>query len=232
MVRLVLVHGTRFDARQWDGYADLLPGVDVVAVDLPGSGTRVGEPFTMDAAVGVAAAAVADAPGPVVLAGHSLGGYVAASYAHAHPDALAGLVLVGASADPSRHRWLRRGYTGFAAALPHVGVERMASGMNRVLGWLGAGPDQLPDSAGYAALPAAWASVLASASVDQVAGLGCPVTIVNGQFDQMRLDARAYAAASGGREVVVRGATHLLPLTHRAALAHVLGEAIAQARPG
>ena len=38
------------------------------------------------------------------------------------------------------------------------------------------------------------ASVLESASVDQVVGLGCLVTIVNGPYDQMRLDAVAEAS--------------------------------------
>ena len=43
-----------------------------------------------------------------------------------------------------------------------------------VLAVLGAASDQLPDSAEYAALAAAWASVLESVSVDQVVGLGGP----------------------------------------------------------
>ena len=43
-----------------------------------------------------------------------------------------------------------------------------------VLAVLGAASDRLPDSAEYAALAAAWASVLESVSVDQVVGLGGP----------------------------------------------------------
>ena len=38
------------------------------------------------------------------------------------------------------------------------------------------------------------ASELESASVDQLSGLGCTVTIVNGQYDQMRLGAVAEAS--------------------------------------
>src|SRR5688500_9964118 len=85
--RLVLVHGTRMERRQWDPYVPLLPGVDVVAPDLPGHGTRVREEFTLDAALGTIATAVdAAAPGQrVVLAGHSLGGYLATVYAARHP---------------------------------------------------------------------------------------------------------------------------------------------------
>lgn len=228
--RLVLVHGTRFDARQWRRYAERLPDAEVIAVDLPGSGTRVGQPFTMQDAVAVLADAVDTGGVPVVLAGHSLGGYVAASYAHANPNRLAALVLMGATADPSRHPLLRLAYTAFARALGWVGAERMSRGMNRVLVHLGAHADDLPDASGYAALPAAWASVIETASVDQVRNLACPVTIVNGQFDQLRVDASLYAAASGGRAVVVQGASHLFPVTHRAAVQHVLGEVLAAAR--
>ncbi len=34
---VILLHGTRFNARSWDGYADLVDA-DVRAVDLPGHG--------------------------------------------------------------------------------------------------------------------------------------------------------------------------------------------------
>lgn len=232
-VRLVLVHGTRFSSAQWAGYAELIPGADVVAVDLPGDGVRVDEPFTWDAALAVVGDAVASAaPGvPVVIAGHSLGGYVAAGYAHEHPDALAGLVLVGASADPARHPALRRVYAGFAGLLPRVGAARMAGVTNRVMRRLGANADQLPGHEAYASVPDAWAAVMARCGVHQVAGLGCPVTIVNGQFDQMRVDANAYAAASGARVVTIPRATHLLPLTHRDELAAVLREVTGGVRP-
>src|SRR5699024_880047 len=41
--RLVLVHGTRMDRHEWAAYPDLLPGAEVVAVDLPGHGARLGQ---------------------------------------------------------------------------------------------------------------------------------------------------------------------------------------------
>ena len=94
---LVLVHGTRFDTRQWVGYAELIPEADLMPVDLPGHGTRAGRPYSTDAARAVVEEAVGRAePGrPVVLAGHSLGGYVSADYAHRHPGVLAGLATMG-----------------------------------------------------------------------------------------------------------------------------------------
>ncbi|HET8982690.1 MAG TPA: alpha/beta fold hydrolase, partial [Pedococcus sp.] len=102
--RLVLVHGTRVSRTQWDlpAYGDLGADFDVVCPDLPGHGQRAGEPFTADAAVAAIAAAVeaGDRAAPVVLVGHSLGGYMAMAYAARHPTRLSGLVLIGASAVP------------------------------------------------------------------------------------------------------------------------------------
>ena len=104
--RLVLVHGTRVSRTQWDlpAYRDLSADFDVLCPDLPGHGRRAGERFTTDAAVAaIAATAEAgdrDRAAPVVLVGHSLGGYMAMAYAARHPHRLAGLVLIGASAVP------------------------------------------------------------------------------------------------------------------------------------
>lgn len=45
-VRLVLVPGTRFSATLWEPYRELLPDVELVPVDLPGHGARLGDDFT------------------------------------------------------------------------------------------------------------------------------------------------------------------------------------------
>lgn len=226
---LVLVHGTRFDASQWEGYDHLVPGAQTLAVDLPGHGSRAGESYDTQAALAVVDAAVgsADEGQPVVLAGHSLGGYVATAYAERHPDALHALVLVGACADPSRHPVLRRLYTGFARVLPAVGAARMAGIANAVMRRLGAEPDDLPDATGYAVLPEAWAAVIAAAGVRQLEQLTCPVFLVAGQFDQLRIDTNAYAAICADPRVrIISRASHFAPITHRDAVAAVLREAV------
>lgn len=227
--RLILVHGTRFDSSQWAGYTELCPGIDVSRVDLPGHGTRVGEPWSIEVAahlIGSEVDAARRAGAPVVVAGHSLGGYVAAHYAAAHPDALAGLVLIGATADPSRHPLLSAVYAGFAAAIPRVGPERMARGANQVMRLLGA-RDALPGPAGYAVTQDAWASIMATGRADNLRGVTCPVFLMAGQFDQMRLDLGAYADACPQAWVrIVPRATHLMPLTHRAAVATALTQAV------
>ena len=103
-VRVVLLHGSQLSSAQWWRYAALLgPDVDLAVPDLPAHGGRRGEPFTWESALEVIGEAVeGGAPGvPVVLAGHSLGGYLALAWAADHPQRLAGLGLLGASAVPA-----------------------------------------------------------------------------------------------------------------------------------
>lgn len=231
---LILLHGTRFDTREWHGYDELVPEAELLAVDLPGHGVRAGQPYSTEAALAVveeavtAALAVADdGERAVLLAGHSLGGYVAAAYAHRHPRALAGLVIIGATADPSRHPVLVHTYLGFARLLPIVGAERMAVLANGTLRRLGVAGHEIPDATGYAVTPAAWAAVVAQARPDQLADVACPVYLVAGQFDQLRIDIRRYARVCRQPHVrIIPRASHLAPLTHRAQVAAVLREAV------
>ena len=231
---VILLHGTRFNAKAWDGYTNLLDA-DLRPVDLPGHGLRAGRPWSSEAALAVIDEEVASAaPGtPIVLVGHSLGGYVATAWAGRHPDALAGLVLVGAMADPRRHPVLTRTYTGFARLLPLVGAERMASAANAVLRVLGLGRDALPDATGYAVMPEAWRAVVSEAGCHHLHEVRCPVWLVAGQFDQLGIDLRRYArACRDPHVVVVRGATHLLPFTHQPQLAEVVRAACLTAGAG
>lgn len=235
---LILLPGTRFDVREWTGYAELIPGAELQPLDLPGHGARVGQPYSTEAALACVAEAVTGAgtDRPVVLAGHSLGGYVAAAYAHRHPHRLAGLVLIGATADPSRHPALVHLYVGFARLLPVVGAERMASVANGVLRRLGLAEHEIPDHTGYAVTPQAWAAVVTEARADQLGEVSCPVYLVAGQFDQLRIDIGRYARACRDAHVrMIPRASHLAPLTHRAEVAAVLREAVcaaAAAPPG
>ena len=229
---LVLVHGSRFSRHQWDGYAEQLPSADVVAVDLPGHGERVGAPFTAEAALGVIHEGVRTAADgrPVVLAGHSLGGYLASLYAAERPGTLSGLVLLGATGDPAGR--LTGVYTGFAKLLPRVGYARMARLANAVIRALGARPEDLPDAAAYPVLADAWDAVVRRCGPNLLTRVDCPVTIANGRWDQMRVHAGRFAAAAPrARVVVVEGASHLFPLTHRAATVEVLREALHEAAP-
>lgn len=109
---LVLIPGFPFDHRMWADVAALLPGRTVLAVDPPGLG-RSPAPDAVEAALGVdgppslgtSADAVAATLrraglGRVVVAGLSMGGYVALALVERHPDLVAGLALVDTRSTP------------------------------------------------------------------------------------------------------------------------------------
>jgi pimeloyl-ACP methyl ester carboxylesterase len=98
---LVMVHGAGGSADLWGPQLDGLAGVArVVALDLPGHGPLGGRGHPSVAAyqAWLDAVLIALADGPVVLAGHSMGGAIAQAEALARPERLAGLVLVGTGA--------------------------------------------------------------------------------------------------------------------------------------
>lgn len=214
-VRIIMVHGSLSSAQEWSKYVSLLPEDDVVAVDLPGHGERMGEKFSTASAMDVISEAVdaTDEDVPILLVGHSLGGYMALAWASRNPGRLAGLALLGASADPaSPLAWLYRGFAWFTGKVNH---SRLASVRNRVGVMLGVKIDDLPAAAAYEVLPDAWQSVFDDCSPEQLVGIDCPVLFLNGQFDQMRLgEKKVIANAASSRHVLVPKATHLAPLTH------------------
>ncbi len=228
---LVMAHGTRTTKEEWDGYDALLPEAQVLPVDLPGHGARLGTRCTEASVLATFDEAVGSArPGqPVVLLGHSLGGYLAAWYAaeltaQGRDGVLAGLVLVGTTADPaSRMAWI---YKVFAQLLPRIGHERMtlvANALYRAMGERG----ELPGPEAYEALGDSWRIVFEHCGPENLRAVRCPVVFVNGQYDQMRLHVRRFAAMTPDtRQYVVRGATHLLPVTHPAALAGIVARVL------
>ena len=102
-VPVVLLHGFPLDARMWEAQSQALgdAGHRVVAPDLRGFGrSRADTPFTIESlADDVHALLSAIGALPCVLAGLSMGGYVALAYAGKYPDDLRGLVLVDTKAE-------------------------------------------------------------------------------------------------------------------------------------
>jgi pimeloyl-ACP methyl ester carboxylesterase len=96
---LVLVHGLgHWTQAAWDVLVPLLdPQLRIVAFDLPGFGASDKPDARYDTAFfGTVVASILDqiAPASFVLCGHSLGGYIAANYAAAHPGRVERLVLI------------------------------------------------------------------------------------------------------------------------------------------
>lgn len=211
-MRVIALHGSMSNAAQWQDYPSLLGGAHVVAPDLPGHGARLDEPFTIRGVVQTIEDA-AEGAREVVLVGHSLGGYLAYGYAATHPEKVSGLVLIGASANP--RGVLASGYRAFAQLSQRLPRERFVTARNALVTRMG-----LPDSMhvppeAYDDLPEIWSLLQRSCPQRLLAHVYCPLTFINGQFDQMRIGERRARCLAGGAPLrIIPGASHLAPLTH------------------
>jgi pimeloyl-ACP methyl ester carboxylesterase len=94
---VVTVHGITANHRTFALLAEALPEHRLLAPDLRGRGASrtLPGPWGIDRhAEDVAGLITASASGPVVLVGHSMGGFVAAALVRRFPDLVSGLVLV------------------------------------------------------------------------------------------------------------------------------------------
>ncbi len=237
-VRLVLVHGSQLSHAMWARYPALLgPHVDLVTPDLPAHGTRRDEPFTWEGALAVIDEAVdgGDPDVPVLLAGHSLGGYLALAWASGRPDRLAGLALLGASAVPAGPGALL--YRAIARVEHRLGADRMSRALDREFdALLPPAFAALLKEAGYGfeGIAAAWDGVMGRCRPEMLAEVTAPVLFLNGQLDQLRVDVRRFRraarAAPWTRVVTVPRGLHILPLTHPAETVAALWELVLWAR--
>ena len=214
-VPILLVHGIRASATMWRYQEKKLraAGHRVLAIDLPGHGQRMTEPFTVPAALAAIDDGVAALGGSVLLVGLSLGGYYAVAYAAEHPDRVAGLIAAGCSAVPRGA--LLEGYRLLARMihrLPDRGLW-LHEGLARLLLPAAGARDVL---AGGAALDVMDSGLQATSTLTPLASLAAypgPIWLVNGALDHFRLNERRFlSACRNGTVVVVPGATHLSSL--------------------
>lgn len=210
--RVVLVHGSRLSSAQWAPQLPLLePHVDVALVDLPGHGTRATEEFTLPRCVEVIDEAVGSDDAPVVLVGHSLGGYAAMAYAAERGSALTGLVLAGCSTTPTGPG--ASIYRQVAALTDRLGPERMTRINDRVLRRFYP-PERIEPviAGGYWFHPtaAAWREVMEHCRPSMLWHVTCPVLILNGQYDQFRWGTKDFLRACPQARVrIIPKASHL-----------------------
>ncbi len=95
-VRLLALHGLTGYGGRWQHLAGYLPEIAIAAPDLLGHGrSSWAAPWTIDANVSALSALLDDdADAPVLVVGHSFGGGLALHLAAAHPDRVAGLLLL------------------------------------------------------------------------------------------------------------------------------------------
>jgi 2-succinyl-6-hydroxy-2,4-cyclohexadiene-1-carboxylate synthase len=121
MARIVLVHGFTQTGRSWRAIAHELEdhGHEVATPDLPG---HVGSPAM---SIIDAATSLADAGGPAVYVGYSMGGRVCMRLALDHPEVTQGVVLLGATAgieDEAARARRRAADDALAARVLEIGV--------------------------------------------------------------------------------------------------------------
>ena len=98
---ILLIHGSGVSARSWvNQLRGLVGAVRVIAIDLPGHGESDPMRHASVEQYGGIVANFLDAlgTGPVIAAGHSLGGAIAIALAAQRPDAVKGLVLLASCA--------------------------------------------------------------------------------------------------------------------------------------
>jgi len=227
---VVLVHGLRTSASMWRHQVGVLSdlGYTVSTPDLPGHGARMDERFTLDGGVATIDEAVAAAPGPVFLAGFSLGGYLAAHWAAAAPRAVSGILAASCGTQP--HRVILDAWRLGAGAI-HLLPDRGLGLNNAVVRAVIRDPQYAHDViAGGVALEVMQDVLRELRGIRMESALSRidqPVWLVNGTLDHIRLQERRFLAATrNGTLVRIPGATHMVSLARPEAFTRVLLDAI------
>src|SRR3954454_7068476 len=208
VIQVVLVHGIRTSATMWRGQGDYLTarGNRGGGLDLPGHGARMAEEFTLEGAFSTIDDAVQDAAarGPVLLAGHSMGGLLCIEYdGREEPPPVAGFIAASCTAVPrglglAAYRVMARGFD----SLPDRGMWLTDRMLDRIL------PDETRADfgAGGYALDAQDIALRSLSVLDLLAALhriDVPLWFINGQFDQLRISERLFMEVAQHAELIV-----------------------------
>jgi len=214
---IAFLHGTRLSSAQWGPQvAALSDEFDCLALDLPGHGTRMADPFSLaGAADSVADAIAVHGGGRAIVVGLSLGGYVAMDLAARWPDRVSGLVLAGATAEPSGARSLPYHALGWALSRPsEARLEAVNSWYFRRRYGPSIAEPIIAGGFGFRTGAEAVRAIIGERFRPRLASYPGRTLILNGEFDLLfRLSERSFAAvAVDPRRVLIRRATHLANL--------------------
>lgn len=229
MASVVLVHGIRTSGTMWRAQSRMLEraGVPHLAVDLPGYGSRIGEPFTLARCRQTLDAAVASLQPPHVVVGLSLGSYVAIDWAARTAVAPEAIVLASCGTQP-RGIGLS-GYivvAGLIARLPDKGLGLHTWAAQRVVD-AELAADLLDGGVGLDAVVPTLQELAGLDVRGALTRIECPIWFVNGQRDHFRVEERRMLRATrAGTLVVVPDAGHLVALDQPAAFADLVAAVV------
>lgn len=220
---LLLIHGVGMRAEAWaPQIAALSDDCRVIAADMPGHGGSAplpGQPRLPDYVAWAARVIEALGPGPVSVAGHSMGALIAGGLAVERPDLIRRVALLNGvhrRSPEARAAVLARAQ---AIAAGRAGIEDPLSRWfgpgdeavrDRVAGWL-----REVSPAGYAAAYRAFAEGDGTYA-DRLGDIRCPLLALTGEGDVNSTPAMTAAMAAMaplGRAVVVEGHRHMVNLT-------------------
>lgn len=224
---VLLIHGLGWDHSVWRHQIAPVAarGGRILAPDLRGMGAtdKPAAQWTVDDyvadLVGLLDQSAAD---DIVLAGFSLGGMIAAAFAVAHPDRVAGLFMAAALVSSSAEG--RAGTEAMLARALTLGPEAFAAEQAKVIwhpDWAAAHPEEVADFIAWRAAmdqPALHRAFRSSYGVDLRDGLKnlrIPVRIVAADADPfVSVDTlRKTAALTPGADlVIIRDAGHMAPI--------------------
>jgi pimeloyl-ACP methyl ester carboxylesterase len=240
---VLLLHGQPGSAGDWDGVRKAIAGRrPTVAPDRPGwdGVSPVGDlEGNARAAVGALDRA---SSGRAVVAGHSLGGAVAAWLAASQPERVSALVLISPAANVQSLVAIDHllaapviGELASAAALAAAGAALATGPLRRLISSdLGLDAGYLDRASRRLLMPRTWGSFVSEQRMlirqlpELEARLGritAPTTIVAGTADRQvpLASARRLAGQIPQAELIeIRGATHLLPLQHPRRVAEII----------
>jgi 2-succinyl-6-hydroxy-2,4-cyclohexadiene-1-carboxylate synthase len=239
---IVLLHGFTQTGASWAPVREHLPAAwDVRTPDLPGHGTAGAVRADL---IGTASRLAAELDRPAVVVGYSMGGRVALRLALDHPDRVAGLGLLGATAgidDPHDRAVRRRADHELADRIEADGVAAFLDG------WLAqplfAGLELTSDDraarlANPASGLAASLRLAGTATMDppwwaELREIRCPTLVAWGEHDaKFAALGRRLADAIGpvATTAAVAGCGHAAHLESSAAFAHLVEDLAARAR--
>lgn len=251
---LVLLHAFPLDSRMYARVLPYLEDVQVLTVDVPGFGDSPSPELVLDADEAPSLESVARAVlalldhlevGRFVVAGTSLGGYLAMRLAALVPDRIAGIALIDTKASPDTDQARAKredlaaralGEDGARAVVPTLGAllgestkEREPGLVDAVSGWAA---EATPAGIAYAARAMA-ARPDSVADLERLGELDVPALVVRGTEDGLASaeDAIDMAEALGTEAMAVEGVGHLAPLEAPTVVGRALRDLFAHAVP-